>query len=713
VLDDITTTTPGNPPAGKHKIVDRMGNIFVRNSSGAETIIASAAGNSDGEKNYITNPSGAASISGWANVGDLDIVRTATAAELPREFSTKTGLKITANSLNQTVDDYVYFDFSIDDVDMSGQFMKIKWDQKLTGTYLAGELAVVITTQADRNTAVSTPFTSAIPASDGTFQTYFLAPATATCSMVIRCTGEMATDGGIVISDVVVGPNVQVQGAAIGPWKSYTPTTQGLGTISVFNCLYREVGSMLELDLKWTCGTTVAAEARWSLPTGFTSLSSGAASISIVGKWWKDNGTSTNIKNGTVLITEPNGFMQFGNDSEVASTSPITPKNGNDIFATSQSVWVRASIRVAELSSNVTLANRAVEEYASHNGSAVVKGPNGCLIPTTTPAGTYELLDVSSGFSNVQSTDSFVLEINEDGAGSWVPVGTPYVEQTQFDGTNFIGACVRRSGTTIAGIFRGKYRQTAGSTAGTWVTIAANTMWRVRKVSGGASVGYPISSANIVGTLPTIQTFKTGGSSSTYTTPANTKWIKVRMVGGGGGGSGSGNAAAGAGGVGGDSTFGVLFAGGGVGGYVGTGSGGAGGSSSLGSGPIGMEVTGSYGLGFSVVITSGAVFLAGGMGGDAPMFSGGGRGGWGNSPGYAGTTNTGGGGQGGGSGPNSTNYAGCGGGSGGFVEAIITTLSPTYSYSVGNSGTAGSAGTNGFVGGAGASGQIIVEEYYL
>lgn len=201
---------------------------------------------------------------------------------------------------------------------------------------------------------------------------------------------------------------------------------------------------------------------------------------------------------------------------------------------------------------------------------------------------------------------------------------------------------------------------------------------------------------------PTIQKFTTG--SGTYTTPANVKWIRVRMVGGGGGGAGSGPSA-GAGGNGGNSTFGtsLLSAGGGLGNS--SASGGQGGSSSLGAGPTGLALTGGAGSSFAQVANG-----EGGVGGSS-AFGGNGGGGYGNSSaGTSGSTNTGGGGGGAGG------FAGwsgaAGGGAGGYVDAIITSPAPTYSYSVGSSGTGGSPGTSGYAGGAGGSGIIIVEEHY-
>jgi hypothetical protein len=511
VLDDITTTTPGNPPAGKHKIVDRMGNIFVRNSSGAETIIASAAGNSDGEKNYITNPSGAASISGWGNVGDLDIVRTATAAELPREFSTKTGLKITADANAQTVADYVYFDFTLDDVDAAGRIMKLKWDQKVTGTYTAGQLEVVITTQADRTTAVVTPFISAIPASDGTFQTYFLAPSTATASLVIRATADMTTDGGIVISDVVVGPNVQVQGAAIGPWKAFTPTGSWSAN-TTYTGFYREVGEDVEINVNIAlAGAPTSAALTVNMPTGFTINSSKMAtttSAAILGLVSIYDAAPATYE-GRILYSSTSAVAVVVEKSDgtygayVAVTEAVP-----QTFANGDKVQLSYKVPVNELSSNVTLANRSVENYGSSTtgtwdaaaatGNTVI-GLNGSPVSGSLSAARTKVIRFNE---SVQSTDSLILEYRIPSTNAWVPSATSEWCPVSWPGITFGGFITSVSGTDVT-VYFSQYA-TAGTTYNSTTgavnySAAKYDAWRVRKVSGGASVGYPVSSANIVG----------------------------------------------------------------------------------------------------------------------------------------------------------------------------------------------------------------------
>lgn len=226
-------------------------------------------------------------------------------------------------------------------------------------------------------------------------------------------------------------------------------------------------------------------------------------------------------------------------------------------------------------------------------------------------------------------------------------------------------------------------------------SASSSTFWR-----GDGTWATPTGGS----TAPTVQSFLSGSGTYTRPTSPTPLYIKITMVGGGGGG-GPGGASTTAGVTGGNSTFGssLLVANGGVGGTL-AGNGAVGGTASLGSGPVGLALTGGTGGGAEAA--SASTVVGGGGGGMNPM--------GGASPGSrfatagnAGVTNTGAGGT-GGAGP-VPNAGGDGGGAGGYVYAIITSPSSTYSYAV---GAGGAAGTGTIAGGAGGSGVIIVEEYY-
>ena len=238
----------------------------------------------------------------------------------------------------------------------------------------------------------------------------------------------------------------------------------------------------------------------------------------------------------------------------------------------------------------------------------------------------------------------------------------------------------------------------AGTTAnGSLQNAGAGTSGQYLKSNGTSSLP---SFASF--TPPTIQKFTSG--SGTYTTPAGALYLKVRMTGGGGGGGGSG-LTGGTGGTGGNSTFGtsLLTANGGAGGAFNA-QGASGGSPTVSSPAISiLDIAGSSGG----TAEQARAFAYGGAGGSnpisavAPMSNA--------AAGLSGKLGGGGGGAGAGA---TAIITASGGGAGAYIEAIISSPSATYSYSVASGGAGGTAGTSGLAGGAGGNGFIEITEYY-
>lgn len=246
-----------------------------------------------------------------------------------------------------------------------------------------------------------------------------------------------------------------------------------------------------------------------------------------------------------------------------------------------------------------------------------------------------------------------------------------------------------------------------GQTFTVIATVASSTTVQMTGTGTPATSGTLTKST---GTGDATLTFSSFGG--VYTTAAGVTWIRVRLIGGGAGGAGGGSAGNTTGGAGGLSSFGTALLvanGGGAPSLSGSGTAGVGGTASLGSGPVGIAISGGGG-GAGGVTAASATIISGGNGG-VSFFGGAGSGGDNAGNGTAGATNSGSGGGGGGTNATGSN-AGPGGGAGGYVDAIITAPSATYSYFVGAAGTAGGAGTSGGAGAAGGSGQVVVEEYY-
>jgi hypothetical protein len=367
--------------------------------------LGSGAGGS-GEKNYISaNPSGEVDTSGWNCVGDLDIVRTATAADLPRENTTGTGLKIKADENTQSVADYCYFDFTLDDIDLNRK-LNVKWAQKQTGTYVASNLAVVITTQADRTTAIATPVVTNIAAADYDFNgNGFDTASTAALSLVVRATTDMATDAGVTISDVIVGPGTIVSIPPSGP-VVFSPIINGLGTTTniKWDAVRTPTGELNVIGF-FRAGTVAASAASFTLPAGLTLDSNRLTSISngqVLGTYSKTfSGSATDI-----FGSAPQAGVLFFNGSGLSTiffakqtgSNVISSINGTDVAATNDYINVRFSIPIAEWAGAPNYAGSNDVQYAFNSSLTTATdttsfgyGPQGVAFQSFAPSGTTEV----------------------------------------------------------------------------------------------------------------------------------------------------------------------------------------------------------------------------------------------------------------------------------------------------------------------------------
>jgi hypothetical protein len=198
----------------------------------------------------------------------------------------------------------------------------------------------------------------------------------------------------------------------------------------------------------------------------------------------------------------------------------------------------------------------------------------------------------------------------------------------------------------------------------------------------------------------------TSGTAATYTTPANCRQLRIRMVGGGGGGCGTSAVARFSGVQGGTTTFNSINA---IGGAPGTIFGQQGGyASTPGTGTASFRAIGNAGESGTGTAT---LTANSGAGGGSVFGAGAGATAQGvTQSGKSAQANTGAGGSGSCDNSGTPVIAGGGGQAGEYVEIIISSPAATYTYTIGGGGLGGTGGTQS--GGAGGSGVIIVDEYY-
>jgi hypothetical protein len=221
------------------------------------------------------------------------------------------------------------------------------------------------------------------------------------------------------------------------------------------------------------------------------------------GAAWTGGWVGYNTTTTVILYAKNSTTYQYGT---VTATAPFTIADG-DRFN-----W-QFKVPIVGWSSNTTMADRAVESYGSTSGtwdadsSTTVLGPQGTQIGGALTAVRNKTITWDTP---IQSTDRFVVELSEDqiqwhDADGFSNNSSSFICSTTLSSTG--------SFTTSAGVFVAKatsanqtrvtfcrYSSMANddTPTGDWAT---GIYWRVRKVSAGAQVGYPISPNNLVKSL--------------------------------------------------------------------------------------------------------------------------------------------------------------------------------------------------------------------
>ena len=193
----IRSATTGTVWSGAGAEVENYSTKYHRSSSSVVS-----------EKSYIPNGSGLYGVSGWSESNDLqvDITKTVLSSELPRENTTRVGLKIVGTG-GGGLNHYVKFPFLLDDDDVSKK-LKISFAKKDLPGYVSGEFDVVI--RDVTNSVTIDPNVSDIAAGTSGFLASFDTTASLSYELWIR-KPLAAVSAGFVISDLIVGPGKIVQ----------------------------------------------------------------------------------------------------------------------------------------------------------------------------------------------------------------------------------------------------------------------------------------------------------------------------------------------------------------------------------------------------------------------------------------------------------------------------------------------------------------------
>jgi len=469
-----------------------------------------------GEINVIENPSAASAITGWVASGaGITVDRTTAASDLPLKGPVNSAIKIAPVSGSN----YVRYRWTMPAA-LKNRKLKLEWHQRPLSGYASGDLKVEVYknslsdyTGSYTEFALSTDSsgTSAIPNATGKYSSSYDTDDGDYYELrIVRVSGTTALN----ITNVIIGPGIQPQGAVVSGEQSYSPTLVGFGSPTIQSFTYSRDGEYIEIQGRFVTGTNTGTEARIPLPTGLTI--SGYVANKVVGRLYQEAVNSSD-DSFSILAIDGNSYLTIG---EQSSNDGLTNVIGT-VLASSQPTSFYARVRIAEWagSGTVNLAQNDVE-YAYNTGtwdaddeSSFGYGPSGQTIPTSTNLTTSRTKRIR--FSTpVQPTD--VLSLEFEVAGRWVELSA-YLRDTGYTilplhygasaaTTDEVGAIVQPiSGSSTDVYVRfGRYaaRYNNATNVGWSTAISSSTIkWRVRKAAGGQAVGFGLATITEPGLL--------------------------------------------------------------------------------------------------------------------------------------------------------------------------------------------------------------------
>jgi hypothetical protein len=326
-------------------------------------------------------------------------------------------------------------------------------------------------------------------------------------TMRVRITDSATLSGTNEIAGVYFGRARNFGDAAnLTAWTAYTPTFVAFGTVSNVAMYWRRVGTDIEVEGRFTCGTSTAGGAAMSLPSGLTSAVH-AASL-YAGEWRNDNAGASVQKNGSLVTSPGTDTLNFGIYEYTRTSGSFTTVSGTTIcvsgyvigvkFKTPISNWPAASSAVAPGNQNVygTAKWRTALAVPTTTGASFTT-VNDALFSSPTLAGQASATSASCGAANdlgvcfaTLPAGTYHVIINADMYSSFTATGTQ-CQWSIYDGTSYEGgvATYAASGEEHVSSLSGTF---------TYTTQQTNIAFRLRyyRGTGGGSCSIVSQSAS-------------------------------------------------------------------------------------------------------------------------------------------------------------------------------------------------------------------------
>lgn len=162
----------------------------------------------------------------------------------------------------------------------------------------------------------------------------------------ICVSSNTASPANINVAGVYWGPATNISSASsIMAIPSYTPTTNGLGTISSVSITAQRVGAWLFLNGQFAAGVTSAAEGRIGLPPGLTA-SSEYTNATYVGDLIQNRASATTRKRLVLKAAANDSYLTIASDDYTAALSPVATNLDGNAITSSEAVRFHAAVKI-------------------------------------------------------------------------------------------------------------------------------------------------------------------------------------------------------------------------------------------------------------------------------------------------------------------------------------------------------------------------------
>lgn len=467
-----------------------------------------AGSGGSGEINAISNSNAASATTGWTAGTSHSVTRITSGSPLDPVISTAFRMSASAAATESSTSG-VYNVFTLP-TGLENTKLKVQFYVNVPSTEVWRVSVYDGTTRLPLSTDSSGATT--LPAGFlGKFTTTF--DTTANNTYTLSFTKTTGTTTNLDVTNIIVGPGIQPQGAAVIDWQSYTPSSsQGFGTLGAGTDLWwRRVGSNIEVRGRIVAGTRTATEARVALPPGLTTVTEPNANNKAAGTYAITDSAATH--GGFVIHQNGVTYLLFGPNTAFSNTASI-PRNPdvgtNVVTVDGGGIVFNCSIPIAEWSGSgtVNLAQNDVE-YAYNTSTTDADdttsfgyGPGGGQFGNFTATRTKRVRFLTP----IQSSDSVELELSNDSGVTWLTLGSSSIVYTaSVQNTSEYGARIQVVNSTDVNVIFNRYRladpTTFGGAGTTWSGIAtsATNVYRVRKIKSGQAVGFSAATTTSLG----------------------------------------------------------------------------------------------------------------------------------------------------------------------------------------------------------------------